>query len=177
MTVRDRLVALLARHQACDPLEEVHLDRMRALAGEEGDPFDRERDEHFTASGFVTDGTRLLLVFHAGMRRWLQPGGHIEPFDADPEDAARREVAEETGLSGLELLGEGVLDVDVHPVDHGGARHEHFDLRFLFGGVRGVPTPGDGVSAVRWASLDDLEHLGADVSIMRAARRALPGAS
>jgi 8-oxo-dGTP pyrophosphatase MutT (NUDIX family) len=177
MALRDRLAALLAEHQASDPLEEAHLDRMRALAGEQGDPFDRKRPEHFTASGFVVDGPRLLLVFHTGMQRWLQPGGHIEACDAAPEDAARREVAEETGLAGLELLREGVLDVDVHSVDHGGVLHEHFDLRFLFGAGRGAPAPGDGVSAVRWASFDDLESLGADASILRAARRALAGAS
>ena len=175
--IRRRLASLLAAYETSDPIEAAHLARMRSLAAAPGDPFDRTAPAHFTAGGFVTDGSRLLVVFHDGLRRWLQPGGHVEPEDADPEAAARREVAEETGLRGLDLLVHGLFDVDIHAVDHGGFAHEHFDLRFLFGWQGGAPRPGDGVSAVRWADLDDLARLGADSSLLRPARRALAGGS
>ncbi|MDX1745166.1 MAG: NUDIX domain-containing protein, partial [Halobacteriales archaeon] len=54
-------------------------------------------DRDFTASGFVVDGERVLLVDHARLGRWLQPGGHIEARET-PVEAAIREVREETGV-------------------------------------------------------------------------------
>jgi len=60
---------------------------------------------HATATVFVLDqrglGARLLFVRHtkgglAGL--WLPPGGHVET-DERPDEAAVREVREETGLA------------------------------------------------------------------------------
>ncbi len=47
---------------------------------------------HFTASAFVVsvDGDSILLIHHAKLGRWLQPGGHIEVDDASIEGATRR---------------------------------------------------------------------------------------
>jgi 8-oxo-dGTP pyrophosphatase MutT (NUDIX family) len=44
------------------------------------------------------DADRLLLVRSTGSAQWQTVGGAIEP-DESPADAARREVAEETGLT------------------------------------------------------------------------------
>ena len=61
---------------------------------------------HFCASAFVIDPNtkRILLVKHKKNRRWTQPGGHIEGNET-PEEAALREVYEETGIH-VRLLGE-----------------------------------------------------------------------
>ncbi len=60
---------------------------------------------HFCASAFVVnDEKKLLLVKHAIWGKWTQPGGHIEENET-PEEAAIREVYEETGLK-ITLLGE-----------------------------------------------------------------------
>jgi 8-oxo-dGTP pyrophosphatase MutT (NUDIX family) len=52
---------------------------------------------HFTATTFVVWDGRVLLHRHRKQGIWLPPGGHIEPNEL-PDDAARREVFEETGL-------------------------------------------------------------------------------
>src|SRR5574341_2150549 len=52
---------------------------------------------HFTATGFVVDGSRTLLHWHKRLQQWMPPGGHIEA-DEDPVQAVLREVEEETGL-------------------------------------------------------------------------------
>jgi 8-oxo-dGTP diphosphatase len=52
---------------------------------------------HFTATGFVVDGSRTLLHWHKRLQQWMPPGGHIEP-DEDPVQAVLREIEEETGL-------------------------------------------------------------------------------
>ena len=61
---------------------------------------------HFCASAFVIDPNtkRILLVKHKKNRRWTQPGGHIEGNET-PEEAALREVYEETGMH-VRLLGD-----------------------------------------------------------------------
>lgn len=52
---------------------------------------------HFTATGFVVDGSRTLLHWHKRLQQWMPPGGHIEP-DEDPVQTVLREIEEETGL-------------------------------------------------------------------------------
>jgi 8-oxo-dGTP pyrophosphatase MutT (NUDIX family) len=59
----------------------------------------------------LTDGDRVLLVRHTyGDRRWDLPGGTLKPGE-DPEQAARREIAEELGLELAELISLGELRV------------------------------------------------------------------
>lgn len=62
-------------------------------------------NRHFCASVFVVDpkSKKILLVFHGKFHKWVQPGGHIEDNET-PEEAAMREVYEETGLR-IKLLG------------------------------------------------------------------------
>jgi 8-oxo-dGTP pyrophosphatase MutT (NUDIX family) len=174
---RRRLAVALRSHGPGDEREAGHRRRVLELLDGAADPFSRDSFDpgHLTASGFVLHpaGDKLLVVFHQAMQRWLQPGGHIEPDDADVTAAAAREVEEETGLGDLEPVGEGIFDVDVHAVAHGGPPHLHFDLRvrFLAGGDKA--TPGNGVEAVRWVSLADLEAERAEESLLRPARKAL----
>jgi 8-oxo-dGTP pyrophosphatase MutT (NUDIX family) len=58
--------------------------------------------KHATASVFLltrTDsGWRIGLIHHPRLRRWMLPGGHVEPHE-NPAEAALREVGEETGLT------------------------------------------------------------------------------
>ena len=49
------------------------------------------------------DGGTIALVRARDNAAWLFPKGHPEAGEED-EDAARREITEETGLTGLELI-------------------------------------------------------------------------
>ena len=55
--------------------------------------------KHFVATGFITNKnhSKMLLLYHKKLGKWAAPGGHIEPTES-PEEAAKREVYEETGL-------------------------------------------------------------------------------
>src|SRR5215210_5279704 len=53
----------------------------------------------------VEDGRPLFLLIRDSYRNWGFPKGHVESGEA-PEQAALREVAEETGLAELSLRGE-----------------------------------------------------------------------
>ncbi len=61
--------------------------------------------KHFGVSVhiFNPENKKFLLIKHKKTGMWLQPGGHIERNE-DPEEAAHREVFEETGLY-INLMG------------------------------------------------------------------------
>src|SRR5450631_4506903 len=96
------LVQLLDAVVPADDKERRDLELLRGYGDSLADPFSREQPvAHFTGSALVTDGARVVLVFHRKLSRWLQPGGHAEPEDAgDLTRTALREAREETGLAG-----------------------------------------------------------------------------
>jgi 8-oxo-dGTP pyrophosphatase MutT (NUDIX family) len=117
------------------------------------DPFSEAADPvHVTSSAIVVGPRGTLLHRHKRLGLWLQPGGHIDPGEA-PEDAALREVAEETGLGAEHPAGRPrLVHVDVHD---GGRGHTHLDLRYLLE-ADGDPDPGEGESPdVRWFTWDE----------------------
>jgi ADP-ribose pyrophosphatase YjhB (NUDIX family) len=58
---------------------------------------------------FVVHRGRVLLLYHAKLGLWLPPGGHVEHGEL-PDDAAVREVLEETGVR-CRLAGEHGVEV------------------------------------------------------------------
>jgi len=64
-------------------------------------------DRQFAAGGIVfreKDGKRRVLLIKDSYGHWIWPKGHIEKGES-PEEAALREVSEETGLESLRILG------------------------------------------------------------------------
>ncbi|KPV52397.1 NUDIX hydrolase [Kouleothrix aurantiaca] len=117
----------------------------------------------FTATTFVVSENKTLLLLHRKLGKWFPPGGHIEPGEL-PDEAALREVREESGLD-VELLDAGrpigtirmlpqpfcILLEDISP------DHQHIDLIY-FARVRGgalVPAERE-ATAARWLSWDEL---------------------
>src|SRR5688500_10111341 len=138
---RSEIRQAVERHPAIDARERAHQARMLELLRLPGDVFSRKHftPGHFTASAFIVspDGGDLLLLYHARLCRWLQPGGHFDPEDPDLSAAVEREVWEETRVE-LEPAATGALaaagalfDLDVHAIparaDLGEPAHEHFD--------------------------------------------------
>lgn len=68
------------------------------------------------------DGDRLHLVeqhrYAVAARRWEFPSGSMAPGDRGPEDAAARELREETGLRASSLVRLGVLDAAPGTMSH-----------------------------------------------------------
>jgi 8-oxo-dGTP pyrophosphatase MutT (NUDIX family) len=88
------------------------------------------------------DRTKILLVHHKALDKWLQPGGHWDPEDPNPWTVAEREAEEETGVTMSEALHVDPdkphipLDFDTHHIPANPAKgepeHYHHDFRYTF---------------------------------------------
>lgn len=182
MQRQDHLRNLLRALEPADAVERRHQAEILSLLETTRAPFAREQyvPGHVTASAFVVNAKRdaLLLILHGKLKRWLQPGGHVDPEDSDVIASARREVLEETALDHVELLGTGILDVDVHeiPARADAPAHKHFDVRFLFGTAADSFRAGSDAHAASWVPIAALlqgsaAHYPSDDSVLRAVRK------
>mgnify|MGYP002778490772 CR=1 FL=1 len=132
-TIADLETALHC-HAIAEPAQAALAAEYLAFLGLDAPVFERRHlAGHFTASAFVVsaDGERALLLHHAKLQRWLQPGGHADG-DMDLAGVALREAEEETGLGGLGVEG-GIFDLDRHAIPARGAEpgHWHWDVRYV----------------------------------------------
>ena len=97
-----------------------------------------ELTRDFTATTFVVWQSGVLLHKHKKLGRWFPPGGHVER-DELPDDAAVREVLEESGVP-VTLIGERALPIQeprqlIRPrgvqLETIAPNHEHIDLIYF----------------------------------------------
>ncbi|HEY6909924.1 MAG TPA: NUDIX hydrolase [Myxococcales bacterium] len=172
-------LAQLDAHRAADEKEARDVAFIRDfVARHPKDAHLRSQQEgHLTGSGFVLDASRsrVLLLHHKKLGRWLQPGGHGEG-ETDPRRIALREIEEETGLRRGELTpipDLRILDVDVHAIPARPAEpaHLHLDLRYGFvADVGAAPRVSAESRELRWFPAGALPP-DCDESLLRAVRK------
>src|SRR5579864_698838 len=125
-------------------------------------------EKHFTATAYIIDQGKVLLLMHPKLKKWLPPGGHIEENETPPE-CAKREAQEETGLE-IELIEQENLWLNFWnassierpylclleniPAHGDKPAHQHIDMIYLAKPLRGTLMEG-----VRWFSLEEVEKL------------------
>jgi len=173
--MRNAALQELHRYLVTFPAEATRLAALQAQLVDPGgeDVFARSTMRgHITASALVlsTDHSKLLLIHHRVIGRWLQPGGHVEPGQ-DLWTSACREVTEETGATAIERLALGPfgaipIDIDSHAIAanprKGEGAHWHHDFLYLARADDSAALQAqlDEVHAVRWAPLDWLAEAG-----------------
>jgi 8-oxo-dGTP pyrophosphatase MutT (NUDIX family) len=127
---------MLERYPPEGEAETADLRRVQTLAETVGDPWRRDLPLHVTGSALIVHPptTRVLLRWHQRQQAWLQVGGHGDPGESNPLAIARREAAEETGLTDLTPWPNARLRhlviVNV-PAGQGEPAHQHADLRYF----------------------------------------------
>jgi 8-oxo-dGTP pyrophosphatase MutT (NUDIX family) len=132
---------------------------------------------HLTGSAWIVsaDRKRTLLTLHGKLNKWLQLGGHA---DGDPDllAVALREAREESGLTRLRVVSQGLFDVDRHWIPGRGAEpaHWHHDLRFMIEADPAEPlTISDESQALSWVEVAQVPGLNPEESMVRMARKTL----
>lgn len=108
--------------------------------------------------------SKVLQVHHRALDRWLFPGGHLEAGDESLIAAARRELAEETGIVPAAAAVHPVpIDIDVHAIPANDAKgepeHYHADFRYLVDFPDGdIRLQEAEVTEWRWIDADHLDN-------------------
>jgi 8-oxo-dGTP pyrophosphatase MutT (NUDIX family) len=122
----------------------------------------------FTVAIFVVQNSRVLLIHHRKLDKWLPLGGHIE-LEEDPEQAALREAREESGLE-VELIGDrppttepgtraliAPRFLDIHRITE---THEHIGMIYWARPMNGTLTLAElEHHDLRWCSSVELDEL------------------
>lgn len=122
--------------------------------------------KEFTATGYVVNDGKTLLISHRKLNKWLPPGGHIRENET-PEGALLRELKEETGLD-IEIVAEkrgrdtenevkALLLPNHIFLEEIDGKHQHIDLIY-FCRARGgkARLKRDEHSDIKWFSLEEL---------------------
>ena len=157
------LNSLLHNYHSQFPEEQAFKARFYALLDE---PYCFERKNlkgHFTASCWVTDPVKkqVLLLRHAKLNRWLQPGGHADG-NTDLLMVAMKELQEETGISNPLKVSPEIFDLDIHAIPQRKTvpEHEHFDVRFHFIADSGISLKiNEESTALQWVPLDKVAQI------------------
>jgi len=168
---RSQLISELRSYQTSFVEEQKFVPLFLTLL-ESDDAFQRTHlPGHITGSSWIinSDTTKVLLVHHAKLNRWLQPGGHADGDD-NVMRVALREAEEETGVKNFSVLNKEIFDLDIHiiPDRKDFPQHLHYDIRYLI-----QANDADEVIVseeshdVKWISLDELEHYNNETSILR----------
>lgn len=149
----EKLQAFMAQHE--DDGEDMH-ENLFSRSNLKG---------HITSSAWVVNTTldKALLLKHKTLGYWLMPGGHADG-SADILEMAKREVAEETGIENVTVLGDGIFDLDVHgiPAAHKHGKdepeHTHYDVRYLLVASEDEPIKiaEDESDDVKWIPFDEI---------------------
>lgn len=170
-----RIAGIVQRYLVRFPDEKTRLRPLYDRLADPSDLFARaSMSGHVTGSAFVVDPGRdsILMVHHAALDRWLQPGGHVDPGES-PRDGAARETWEETGLRHFtpsDWASDPTLPLDIDPhmipanARRGERQHYHFDFRYLFiaDSTQKLQAQQGEVKAARWMAIDSLADDDAD---------------
>lgn len=133
-------------------------------------------DKHYTASVLLlTDAkpTKVLLVHHKKLDKWIQPGGHQETYE-NYYEAAIREVREETGVDIRQYMPvpkrmdefsemlpkpDYILEERI-PAYGDQPEHYHLDITFIVRLPEFLPMhEQSGAHDISWFTADEVESL------------------
>lgn len=129
------------------------------------DILDRNLVAHFTGSAWIVnkERTKVLMVYHNLYQSWSWTGGHADG-EADLLAVAMREAVEETGVSQVMPVFDGIFALDVLPVWSHVRRgvfvpsHLHLNAAYLLEAdeADALSVCADENSGVAWIPLDEV---------------------
>lgn len=145
-------------------------------------------ERQFTASAYIINNQQVLLIYHKKVRKWLPPGGHLDPNEI-PSEGAIREALEETGIE-IEIISQEnvwfinrnaksfprpylCLLEEVPAYNHKPA-HQHIDFIYLAKPVGGqLRHNHHETDGLKWFTLQEIENLKSDVDIFEETKESI----
>ena len=133
----------------------------------------------FVSVAYIVKDKKVLLIKHKKIGLWLPPGGHIDENET-PEQAAIREIKEETGLDiildtekfhKIQIL--RPHHVEIHPIAEG---HEHICFTYFTKAVGGKMIQNTKeTDGFKWFSKEELDSNGITIEVKTFAKQAIEG--
>lgn len=127
-----------------------------------------EITRHFTATTFIVHRRKVLLHLHKKLGIWIPVGGHIDR-DELPQEAALREIKEESGLEVrlynpdpcIEMGEVRQLHRPMHVLlENINQFHQHIDFIYYAVSESDMLSPQDGETAnLKWFSAEEVPIL------------------
>lgn len=122
---------------------------------------------HFTTSAWIVnkERTKVLMIYHNIYNSWAWVGGHADG-DEDLLRVIKKEIEEETGLTNIKQIYNGIYGINIITVDNHIKRgkyvnsHLHFDVEYLFEADEEdiVRIKEDENSGVQWIDIQKVNH-------------------
>ena len=127
-----------------------------------------EITRHFTATTIIVHKNKALLHLHKKFSTWLPVGGHIDR-DELPQEAALREVKEETGLEARLYIPNRKIEInDVRELlcpmhmllENINQFHQHIDFIYYATADSDILNPQDGeTNDLKWFTAEEIKNL------------------
>ncbi|MCF7852587.1 MAG: NUDIX hydrolase [Simkaniaceae bacterium] len=134
--MRETIYSLIEKIAPFDAIEHEHREESLKWI-ESGDSLFRTESpdippKHLVSYCILYDRQhrKILLVDHIKAELWIPPGGHVD-LDEHPQEAAKRELKEELGIS-LPLLSSDPLFINVTPSQGLYSMHTDVTLWYVF---------------------------------------------
>jgi len=175
MRVSEVLRKALEAYVPYDEAEACEKQVMLDFLASHPDALSRENKvAHFTATAWIVnrERTKVLMVYHNLYNSWSWVGGHADG-DEDLFRVVKKEIAEETGLTRLIPLRDGIYSLRIIPVEHHVKKgkyvnsHLHLDVEYLFEADEAdvVRVKEDENSGVGWLPIDELDLYVSEVNM------------
>lgn len=129
-------------------------------------------DGHLCGSSWIVDSKeeKALLIHHPKLKKWMQPGGHLEENEI-PYETAIRELKEETNINinNVRNKKEILIDAGIHEFKHSSKpEHIHYDLRYYFDvNSKKVNIKSEEGVEIKWVKFQDIPDLDMDGTLTR----------
>lgn len=132
---RSKLIEMLQTYSSVTSEELKYKNNMIDFIKKNKNCFERSLSiGHITSSAWLLnkDKTKVLLMHHAKLDKWLQLGGHCDGV-SDVITVAIKETREESGIQNIIAISDKIFDIGIHtiPVNNKEKEHDHYDIRFL----------------------------------------------
>ena len=166
--MNEKLYKQISEYKPYDEREKEDKEVMLKFIENNGDVLTRDNKiAHFTASAWITnkEKTKVLMIYHNIYDSWAWVGGHADGDD-DLYHVVVKEIKEETGLTNIKPLVNGIYGLNIVTVDNHIKRgkivnsHLHLDVEYVFEADENdsIRIKEDENSGIKWIDINEVNN-------------------